>query len=87
MKACASLAVAVALAAGAQRGRAQTPAPAKPDSLTAIRYRFRLLGVYDAQTGDLQVKFFAYGTAFKGGVRVAIGDINGDGIPDRKSVV
>ena len=52
MKACASLAVAVALAAGAQRGRAQTPAPAKPDSLTAIRYRFRLLGVYDAQTGD-----------------------------------
>jgi hypothetical protein len=38
--------------------------------------------VYDAQTGDLQVKFFAYGTSFKGGVRVAIGDINGDGIPE-----
>lgn len=50
MKAFASLAVALAVAALPSPGRAQTPA--KPDSNAAIRYRFRLLGVYDAQTGD-----------------------------------
>ncbi|MCC7083779.1 MAG: hypothetical protein IT427_02090 [Pirellulales bacterium] len=38
--------------------------------------------VYDAELGDLVVKFFAYGTSFKGGVRVAVGDINADGIPE-----
>jgi hypothetical protein len=53
MKGVASLAVAVALVAGARPGRAQTPpAAAKPDSVAAIRHRFRLLGVYDGQTGE-----------------------------------
>jgi hypothetical protein len=38
--------------------------------------------VYDAELNDPQVKFFAYGKAFKGGARVAIGDITADGIPE-----
>src|SRR5262245_53887496 len=29
-----------------------------------------------------QISFFAYDPAFMGGVRVALGDVNGDGIPD-----
>jgi hypothetical protein len=38
--------------------------------------------VYDAVTGALRFDFFAYSPTFLGGVRVAIGDVNGDGIPD-----
>src|SRR5690349_23105782 len=49
MKTLACYAVAAALVAGAGTGRTQTTP--KPDSSASIRYRFRLLGVYDAQTG------------------------------------
>jgi hypothetical protein len=38
--------------------------------------------VYDAATGEEKFDFFAYDTAFLGGVRVAVGDVNGDGVPD-----
>jgi hypothetical protein len=38
--------------------------------------------VYDAATGALKLDFFAYDAKFTGGVRVAIGDVNGDGTPD-----
>jgi hypothetical protein len=38
--------------------------------------------VYDAATGTLKFDFFAYNPSFTGGVRVAVGDVNGDGIPD-----
>jgi hypothetical protein len=38
--------------------------------------------VYDATTGTLEAAFFAFPTTFGGGVRVAVGDVNGDGIPD-----
>jgi len=38
--------------------------------------------VFDAQTGAVMHDLFAYDPAFTGGVRVAAGDINGDGIPD-----
>jgi hypothetical protein len=41
---------ALALIASSMRGTAQT-AP-KPDSAAALRYRFRLLGVYDNASGD-----------------------------------
>ena len=44
------LAVAAGLACVAMPAAAQTPS--RPDSSAAVRYRFRLLGVYDAQTGD-----------------------------------
>jgi parallel beta-helix repeat protein len=40
------------------------------------------VNVYDANTGALKFSFFAYDPAFTGGVRVALGDINGDGTPD-----
>jgi hypothetical protein len=40
------------------------------------------VNVYNATTGALEDAFFAYNPAFTGGVRVAAGDVNGDGIPD-----
>lgn len=38
--------------------------------------------VFDPRTGALRLSFFAYSPDFTGGVRVASGDINGDGFPD-----
>jgi hypothetical protein len=38
--------------------------------------------VYDAATGALKFEFMAYDPAFRGGVRVAVADVNGDGVPD-----
>lgn len=38
--------------------------------------------VFDGKTGALLQSFFAYGAGFTGGVRVAAGDVNGDGIAD-----
>lgn len=38
--------------------------------------------VFDGQSGHLERSFFAYSPSFTGGVRVAAGDINGDGRPD-----
>jgi hypothetical protein len=40
------------------------------------------VNVYDAATGQLRFGFFAFGLGFRGGVRVAVGDVNGDGVPD-----
>jgi hypothetical protein len=38
--------------------------------------------VFDALTGAEKFSFFAYGASFRGGVRVASGDVTGDGTPD-----
>jgi hypothetical protein len=38
--------------------------------------------VYDAPTGQLQFSFMAYDVSFRGGVRVAVGDVNGNGVPE-----
>ncbi len=38
--------------------------------------------VFDAQSGQLRFDFLAFAPSFHGGVRVAVGDVNGDGIPD-----
>ncbi len=38
--------------------------------------------VFEALTGNLKFSFFAFGSEYTGGVRVADGDVNGDGIPD-----
>lgn len=38
--------------------------------------------VFDNATGDILFDFLAFEPKFKGGVRVATGDVNGDGIPD-----
>ncbi|MFL5327956.1 MAG: chemotaxis protein CheB [Gemmataceae bacterium] len=38
--------------------------------------------VLDASTGSERFRFDAYDQAFRGGVRVAVGDVNGDGVDD-----
>src|SRR5262245_41862319 len=38
--------------------------------------------VFDASTGEVLASFFPYPPAFTGGVRVALADVNGDGVPD-----
>jgi hypothetical protein len=40
------------------------------------------VNVYDADTGALKLAFFAYDPGFLGGVRVAVGDVTGNGVPD-----
>ena len=38
--------------------------------------------LFDAQTGSVKGDFLAYDSAFRGGIHVAVGDVNGDGVPD-----
>lgn len=45
------------------------------DSIPQVR-------VFDPETGDELFSFLAYGQAFTGGVRVAVGDVTGDGVED-----
>jgi hypothetical protein len=38
--------------------------------------------IFDVATQSVKLSFFAYAPTFLGGVRVAVGDVTGDGIPD-----
>ena len=40
------------------------------------------VGVFDSSTATRLSTFLAYGATFTGGVRVAAGDVNGDGVTD-----
>jgi hypothetical protein len=41
-----------------------------------------IVKVFSGEAGQLHAQFTAYGGNFQGGVRVAVGDINGDSVPD-----
>jgi hypothetical protein len=41
-----------------------------------------IVRVFDVITGQKFAEFLAYEAGFRGGARVAIGDVNGDGVPD-----
>src|SRR5262249_42255505 len=41
-----------------------------------------LVTVFNATTGVPKFQFLAFGAGFLGGVHTAVGDVNGDGIPD-----
>jgi hypothetical protein len=41
-----------------------------------------MVNVYDAVSGNLIATFDAFAPAFLGGVTVAVGDVNGDGVPE-----
>jgi glucose/arabinose dehydrogenase len=41
-----------------------------------------LISVIDAATGTVRTQFLAFEAGFTGGVRVAVGDLTGDGVPD-----
>ncbi|MCC7085156.1 MAG: VCBS repeat-containing protein [Pirellulales bacterium] len=41
-----------------------------------------LVKVYEAASNELLYSFYAYPRSFRGGVRVAVGDMNGDSTPD-----
>src|SRR5205807_1137270 len=59
-----------------RRTRTRLPAPAAaPGGGPHVK-------VYDAATGQLKFGFFAFDPNFTGGVRVAVGDVNGDGVDD-----
>ena len=41
-----------------------------------------LVKVFDALTGNEKYEFMAYDASFRGGVRVAMADLTGDGMPE-----
>jgi autotransporter-associated beta strand protein len=66
--------VVITRVAGPPPAGVRTAVGAGPGSLPWVR-------VYDA-SGALRLNFLAYSPSFRGGVRVATGDVNGDGVDD-----
>jgi Domain of unknown function (DUF4394)/FG-GAP-like repeat/FG-GAP repeat len=57
----------------------------QPDDLNAVGYESGTTPTviaYDSRTGVEKFNFQPYASGFTGGVRVATGDVNGDGVPD-----
>jgi hypothetical protein len=69
---------------------ATDPAPPPPPATVAAPYvavgaeagKPPVVNVYDTATGQLKFSFMAYDPSYDGGVRVATGDVSGDGVPD-----
>jgi hypothetical protein len=87
--------VSVAIAAGAAADAAGNPSAASLNTGATVRFRTQAflatgadvgglpeVNVYDVATGAMRFAFLAYSPNFLGGVRVAVGDVNGDGTPD-----
>jgi streptogramin lyase len=66
-------------AGSAAIGKAVLPKPVVTGSDAGSR---PLVRVFDGLLGNMTNQFLAYNPRFTGGVRVATGDINGDGVPD-----
>src|SRR5262249_48529861 len=60
-------------------GKAVLPKPVVTGSDAGGR---PLVRVFDGLLGSMTNQFLAYNPRFTGGVRVATGDVNGDGVPD-----
>jgi streptogramin lyase len=60
-------------------GKAVLPKPVVTGSDAGSR---PLVRVFDGLLGNMTSQFLAYNPRFSGGVRVATGDVNGDGVPD-----
>jgi hypothetical protein len=71
-------------------GSSPTPPTVTPPPATPLSRKIIVTGVENGPShvqvfnldGSLRLSFFAYGTAFVGGVRVAAGDVTGDGYED-----
>jgi fibronectin-binding autotransporter adhesin len=64
---------------------AAPPALPTPPALVAVGSRPgapNVVRVYNAGSGALMARFAPYPRRFRGGVRVAVGDVTGDGVPD-----
>jgi hypothetical protein len=69
---------------------ATDPTPPPPPATVAAPYvavgaeagNPPIVNVYDTATGQLKFSFMAYDSSYRGGVRVATGDVSGDGVPD-----
>jgi ELWxxDGT repeat protein len=59
----------------------ETPPPPKAQLLAVGAGTITQVNAYDAATGSLKYHFVAY-PGFSGGVRVAVGDVTGDGVDD-----
>jgi hypothetical protein len=69
-------------ASGGSQPRPAPPALARIFVVGADAGGLPEVKVFDAQTGAQRLWFYAYDASYRGGVRVAAGDVNGDGFPD-----